>query len=185
MSRRSISCARQLADTTLPASITPPDRKEVIEDPLDSGEYAPPVVLREPAFLATCRQIRSETSHVFYGENHFSVRFALYGPKFVRQLGPERTAMLTSLTACGVEQARWVTSDRLMHAAVWHVNRLLEAAGGALHPDAVLVPVGHGAIGGWQRLTEAKDMCVVDKKGEVCVEWVARALEPALSIFEY
>lgn len=154
-------------------------------DRAHAGPPRAPVVLHEPALLATCHQVRLEALAVFYGGHTFSVQFALYGPKLVRQLGPERTAMLSSLRACGVEQARWVTPDRFMHAAVWHVNRLLEAAGGALRPDAVLVPVGHGAVGGWQRLTEAKDMLVVDDKGKVAAEWVGRDLQPAFSVFDW
>lgn len=93
--------------------------------------------------------------------------------------------MLTALKACGVESAQWVTDDRFMHATVKHVNRLLEASGGSLRPSAVMIPVGHGAMGGWEKLTDAKNFRVVDEDGEASVEWVGRELQPAFSIWEF
>lgn len=47
--------------------------------------------------LATCWQVRSETLSVFYSSNTFVMKFVLYGPKLVKQLGAERTAMLVAL----------------------------------------------------------------------------------------
>lgn len=93
--------------------------------------------------------------------------------------------MLAALKVCGTEQAQYVTADRFMHAAIKHANRLLEIADGALSISAVLMPGGHGAMGGWQKLTDAKNLGLVENDEGMHVEWLGEKLEPAFSIWEY
>lgn len=93
--------------------------------------------------------------------------------------------MLTAIEVCGVEQAKWVTPDHFMHAAVQPANRLFEAADSYLNAEAALMPVGHGASGGFLRVKDHEEFGFVEGKELPTVAWIeAQARNPVFSIFD-
>lgn len=144
------------------------------------------MVLHEPPILATTRQIRSEALQIFYANNAFVCSYGIYGPKLVRQLGPERTAMLTSIQATDTEAGSlpYMSTDRWQQAVVQHVNNLSKASGGCLSSVAVLVPKSKSLMAAVERIVECKDMKVdVGDDGIWSVKWVGLELE--VSLYDY
>ena len=58
-----------------------------------------PVPLREPAIAAVCRQVRTESLSIFYGNNTFTSTVASISLEFLERLGRESVGMLRNLRA--------------------------------------------------------------------------------------
>ena len=134
----------------------------------------PPVWV--PGLLATNRQVRTEATPIFYGENTFWSLTEWSVGNFLNQLGIERRPMVSayrmqSLSLMAVYIGRPVTPKDAGRATRLYDRIGLNFGKSGLRRDTVVVPVAQEGVWVWKKLKDIDELEVVDDGEGWRVEW--------------
>ena len=120
-------------------------------------------MIKEPALVATCRQIRSEALSLFYGDNTLQYVTSHHAFTAFERAPADKLAMLRSVRAFSVDHGckDWLRWIRL------RVRELLESARGHIRLDAILFPLDVDGEEIWVPANKTYDYVEVEDSGIV------------------